>query len=228
MQAPPNHKNTRLIAYTLLRWIIREEHHLQIARLGSLNRVPPLSSLSFPLSLINVLINSVCVFALSCPTFTSTSYRRILLLYKLHSKGLELQSLALLLLVTTQLEVLASLQGELSLGLADNTLQSQHNLLGGLGLLVEDGLGLTTETTLLTVVSSLTLGEKGSLTGLVLGHLVLGVLAALLALAVSLSGLGNVNWGLVLVSGAERPTYWRLRQPSFNLSIINILPSLWG
>lgn len=94
--------------------------------------------------------------------------------------------------------MLASLQGQLSLGLANDALQSQDNLLGGLGFLVENGLGLTTVTLLLTVVSSLTLGEDGSLTGLVLGHLVLGVLAALLTLAVGLSGLGNVNYRLVL------------------------------
>lgn len=104
-----------------------------------------------------------------------------------------MQSLALLLLVTTQLEVLTSLQGQLSLGLAVDTLQSQDNLLGGLGLFVENGLGLTTETGLLTVVSSLTLGEQGSLTSLVLGDLVLGVLAALLTLTESSSKLWNVN-----------------------------------
>lgn len=116
-----------------------------------------------------------------------------------NKQRLELQGLALLLLVTTQLEVLASLQSQLGLGLANNTLQSQDNLLGGLGLLVENGLGLTTVTALLTVVSSLTLGEQGSLTGLVLSDLVLGVLLAVLTLTVGLSGLWNVNWLLVLV-----------------------------
>ena len=89
--------------------------------------------------------------------------------------------------------MLTSLQGQLSLGLAVDTLQSQDNLLGGLGLFVENGLGLTTETGLLTVVSSLTLGEQGSLTSLVLGDLVLGVLAALLTLTESSSKLWNVN-----------------------------------
>lgn len=39
-------------------------------------------------------------------------------------------------------------------------------------LLVEDGLGLTTVTLLLPVVTALTLGEQGGLTSLVLGHLV--------------------------------------------------------
>ena len=89
--------------------------------------------------------------------------------------------------------MLTSLQGQLSLGLAVDTLQSQDNLLGGLGLFVENGLGLTTETGLLTVVSSLTLGEQRSLTSLVLGDLVLGVLAALLTLTESSSKLWNVN-----------------------------------
>jgi hypothetical protein len=92
-----------------------------------------------------------------------------------------------------KLEVLASLQRQLELGLALDTLQSQNNLLGGLGLLVEDRLGLTTITGLLAVVSSLTLGEQRGLASLVLGDLVLGVLAALLALAVGVAGLGNVD-----------------------------------
>lgn len=92
-----------------------------------------------------------------------------------------------------QFKVLASLQGQLALGLALDALQSQDNLLGGLGLLVEDGLGLTTVTALLSVVTALTLREQRGLAGLVLRHLVLGVLAALLALAVGVSGLGNVD-----------------------------------
>jgi len=89
--------------------------------------------------------------------------------------------------------VLAALQRKLALGLALDALKTQHNLLGGLGLLVEDRLGLTTVTALLAVVTALTLGEEGSLAGLVLGDLVLGVLAALLAFAVRVAGLGNVD-----------------------------------
>lgn len=114
--------------------------------------------------------------------------------YNNKAQDLELQSLTLLLLVTTQLEVLTTLQGQLSLGLANNTLQTQDNLLGSLSLLVEDWLGLTTVTGLLTVVTTLTLGEKRSLTSLVLGDLVLGVLSALLTLTVGSSSLWNVNW----------------------------------
>jgi hypothetical protein len=109
------------------------------------------------------------------------------------SKCLELQSLTLLLLVTTKLEVLTTLQSQLSLGLTNNTLQTQDNLLGSFSFLVEDWLGLTTVTGLLTVVTTLTLGEKRSLTSLVLGDLVLGVLSALLTLTVGSSGLWNVN-----------------------------------
>lgn len=89
--------------------------------------------------------------------------------------------------------MLGTLERELSLALALDALKTQDNLLGGLSLLVEDRLGLTTVTLLLTVVSSLTLGEIGGLTSLVLGHLVLGVTAALLAFAISTAGLGNVH-----------------------------------
>lgn len=113
-----------------------------------------------------------------------------------------------------QLEVLAALQGQLLLGLASSALETQDNLLGGLGLLVEDGLGLTTVTTLLPVVTTLTLGVQGGLSmticistgcasnrdrgvshlaSLVLGDLVLGVLVAVLGLAVSPAGLGDVD-----------------------------------
>lgn len=59
--------------------------------------------------------------------------------------------------------MLAALQGELLLGLASSALETQDDLLGSLGLLVEDGLGLTTVTTLLPVVAALTLGEEGGL-----------------------------------------------------------------
>ncbi len=56
------------------------------------------------------------------------------------------------LLVTTKLKVFASLERQLVLVLADRTLEPEHNLFGRLGLFVEDGLGLTTESRLLSVV----------------------------------------------------------------------------
>lgn len=122
-----------------------------------------------------------------------------------------------------QLEVLASLQRQLLLGLALRALKTQDDLLGSLGLLVEDRLGLTTITALLSVVTTLTLGsERGLylwkhfarqhhipsflfawsrvyrvvciyLASLVLGDLVLGVLVAVLGLAVRPAGFGNVD-----------------------------------
>jgi hypothetical protein len=63
----------------------------------------------------------------------------------------------------------------------------------GLGLLVENGLGLTSVTGLLSVISPLSLGHQRVFTLLVLGDLVRLVLPALLALAVGPSGLGTVE-----------------------------------
>ena len=70
------------------------------------------------------------------------------------------------LLVTAKLEVLAALEGELGLGLALRALEAQHDLLGRLGLLVEHGLGLTTVTRLLSVVTTLSLREERGLEGI--------------------------------------------------------------
>jgi hypothetical protein len=106
---------------------------------------------------------------------------------------LEDKSSTLGLLVTTQLEVLASLQRELLLGLALRALKTQDDLLGSLGLLVEDRLGLTTITALLPVVTTLTLGGQRGLASLVLGNLVLGVLVAVLGLAERPAGFRNVD-----------------------------------
>jgi hypothetical protein len=106
--------------------------------------------------------------------------------------------------------MLASLQRQLCLSLACRTLQSQHNLLRSLSLLVEDGLRLTTITGLFAIITTLSLREQGSLyfvrlysglhvhgeanlSGFVLGDLVLGVLSAVLALAVGASGLRDVD-----------------------------------
>jgi len=117
---------------------------------------------------------------------------------------LENKSGTLGLLVTTKLEVLATLQRQLELSLAGNAFQSQDDLLCRLGLLVEHGLGLTTITGLLAVVTSLSLREERGLASLVLGNLVLGVLLALLALAVGLTGLGNVDLQNIRISLSHR------------------------
>ena len=101
-----------------------------------------------------------------------------------------------LLLLLSELEVLGALDGELLLGLALLALHPQHDLPRRLGLLVEHGLGLAAEAHLLGVVAALALREVGRLAGLVLGHLVLRVLAALLALAEGPPELGEVNLGM--------------------------------
>lgn len=79
----------------------------------------------------------------------------------------------------TQFKVLGSLETEMLLCLARFAFQTQDNLTCSLCLFVENRLGLSTETHLLTVVSTLSLGKVGSLTRLVLRHLVNGVLLAL-------------------------------------------------
>ena len=89
--------------------------------------------------------------------------------------------------------MLAALQGQLHLVFALLAFHTEHDLLGGLGLLLEDGLGLTSKTLLLSVVTTLSLGKDGSLSSLVLGNLVQGVLSALLGSTEGLAGLGNVN-----------------------------------
>lgn len=61
----------------------------------------------------------------------------------------------LVLGLATDFEVLAALQNNLVLEAALSALKTEHDLLGGLSLLVEDGLGLATETRLLAVVTTL-------------------------------------------------------------------------
>lgn len=106
--------------------------------------------------------------------------------------ALELDHLALPLLVATDFEVLASLDRQLLTGFALGALHSKDDLLGGLGLLTQDGLGLTTEALLFSVVTTTSLGGAGLLALLVLGHFVEGVLLAL-ALAVGAAGFGHVD-----------------------------------
>jgi len=108
-------------------------------------------------------------------------------------KSLKLQHLALLLLLPTQLEMLAPFDGDLVLSLAISAFQPEHNLLGGLGLLPEDGFGLTTISFLLAVVSPLALSSKGVFALLVLGDLVKRVLSALGSPTESPTGFGNIH-----------------------------------
>ena len=102
------------------------------------------------------------------------------------------------LLLLTNIEVLASLQSMLMNHFAVVTLKLEDNLLCGLGLLVEDRLGLTTKTLLLSVVTSLTLSLEGSLTNLVLGDLVLLVRLALSVITVGVDLLWEVDHLLII------------------------------
>ena len=72
---------------------------------------------------------------------------------------LKAESSTFVLLVAAKFEMLATLDCNLMLMLANGAFKTQHNLLGSFGLLVEDGLGLTAETLLLLVVTTLSLGE---------------------------------------------------------------------
>lgn len=99
------------------------------------------------------------------------------------------------LLLGSKFEVFGSLDAQLLLGLALLTFHTEHDLTRGLSLLVEDRLCLTTETHLLRVVTTLSLGEVRRLTGLVLGNFVNLVLSAVFARAVSSALLRNIHHG---------------------------------
>lgn len=57
--------------------------------------------------------------------------------------------------------MLAALEGVHVRGLASLALEAEHNLLGGLGLFVEHGLGLSTIARLLSVVTTLSCNRDG-------------------------------------------------------------------
>ena len=78
---------------------------------------------------------------------------------------------------------LASLDSSETSGLRFSALELEHNLLGVLGLLSEDGLGLTSETCLLHIISSLSLSVFGSLSCLVLRNFVNSVFLQLWAMS---------------------------------------------
>lgn len=61
--------------------------------------------------------------------------------------------------LATDFEVLAALKDNLVLVAALGALEAEHDLLRGLSLLVEDGLGLTTEARLLPVITALTYNQ---------------------------------------------------------------------
>lgn len=87
----------------------------------------------------------------------------------------------------------ASFESNLLLVFTYSTFHPKYDFFGCLGFLVKHRLGLTTVTRLLAVITTFALCEERGLAGLVLRHLVWGVLPALLPLAVSPTCLGNVD-----------------------------------
>lgn len=81
---------------------------------------------------------------------------------------------------------------------------------------MEHGLGLTTITALLAIITTLSLGEQRCLSGLVLCDLVLGVLLAVPALAIGSSGLWYVDLEVVLLAEILRSS---VRRPESQISV---------
>merc|ERR1719483_1683427 len=92
--------------------------------------------------------------------------------------GLELDHLALPLLLSSKLKMLGPLNGNLMLPLAGRAFEPQDQLLGGLCLLPQDRLGLSSKALLLTIVPPPSLGLLALSCLLVLGDLKLVVLVA--------------------------------------------------
>jgi hypothetical protein len=105
-------------------------------------------------------------------------------------------------------EGLATLNGNHSSSLASTAFKLKGNLLGGLCLLSENGLGLTSITLLFSIISSLSLGSEGSFTGLILRHFVNLMLLAFLAVCSSL--LGCVDLKRVSSSKILLPFYFAI------------------
>ena len=78
-------------------------------------------------------------------------------------------------------------------GFAFAAFKSESNLFGLLGLLLQDGLGLTTETLLFGSIPSVALRPLVVLAFLVLNNLLFGVFLALLAVGVLLFGSVNLS-----------------------------------
>merc|ERR1711942_389204 len=106
---------------------------------------------------------------------------------------LELEHLALPLLLASELEMLASFDDDLIFALAIRAFQSEDALFRGLGLLSEDGLSLTSVSLLLSVVTPLALSLERILAFLVLRYFVQGVFSAFSRAAESPTSFGNVH-----------------------------------
>jgi len=110
-----------------------------------------------------------------------------------HFEHLELDHLALALLLSPQLEVFGSLDRSLVLPLADGALHLEDQLLRGLRLLPQDRLRLTSEPLLLAIIPPPSLGRLRLGGLLVLGHFERLMRLALGVGAVGLSQLRHVH-----------------------------------
>ena len=120
--------------------------------------------------------------------------------------GLELNHLSLPLLVSSELKVLGPLDGHLETMLACTALQTKYQLLGSLGLLTQNRLGLTTKTLLFSVVTPFALGEDRLLGLLVLGHLELLMLVAMRT--VGPAGFWDVDHFVSMLNGKRNYDQW--------------------
>merc|ERR1712083_775887 len=105
--------------------------------------------------------------------------------------NLKLDHLSLTFLVTAQLEMLGTFDGNLLTPLALGALQTQHQLFGCLCLLPQDGLRLASKALLLPVITPTALSELGLLALFVLRHLKFLMVVA--AWAVCPSRFGNIH-----------------------------------
>jgi len=110
-----------------------------------------------------------------------------------NADSLKLEHLSLLLLLASELEMLASLDRHLILALAVRAFQSENDFLSGLSLLSEDGFGLTAIPLLFAVVTAFALSRQRVLPFLVLSNLVQRMLSALGGSAEGTTGFGHIH-----------------------------------
>ena len=97
--------------------------------------------------------------------------------------------------------MLGPLDGHLETMLACTALQTKYQLLGSLGLLTQNRLGLTTKTLLFSVVTLFALGKDGLLGLLVLGHLEL--LMLVVVRTVGPAGFWDVDHFVTMFNGKK-------------------------
>jgi hypothetical protein len=110
----------------------------------------------------------------------------------------------------SQLEMFGTLNAELLFRFTLFAFQPQDNLTGRLGLLVENGFGLTTVSHLFTIVTTFALGKVTRLARLVLRYLVQRVLFAL-ARAIGVALFGKIYHFIELLSQGRELAFLDLR-----------------